>query len=258
MWWRSPPVASSTSPCSVADHSASRPCGRCADGPATAASSSPMGRQPCRRARQHWPAPACPSSTAASATPRPGCAAASIAPRTGVLMRRSAHVVALWPGGAGRHPTALRRRSRPVHRRSRTHATPRSSAPTARRASASPPASTLGLDRPHDRRGAARLADAPRSDSAWPLAAVAACRALVLVVVGDGPLLARRAAAPPRRRPSLQLLGAQADVRPVLHAADLVLSTSTTEGMPGVPDRGRAVRRPRRRHRRRRRRRRGR
>ncbi len=52
-----------------------------------------------------------------------------------------------------------------------------------------------------------------------------------LLVVGDGPgrdeLLAAAAAT------DLVLLGRRGDVRPVLHAADVVLSTSSTEGMPG-------------------------
>jgi glycosyltransferase involved in cell wall biosynthesis len=55
-----------------------------------------------------------------------------------------------------------------------------------------------------------------------------------LLVAGDGPLRAEvdaRAAASPA---DVRLLGNRPDLRPVYAAADLVLSTSSTEGMPGV------------------------
>ena len=54
-----------------------------------------------------------------------------------------------------------------------------------------------------------------------------------LLVVGDGPRrpdLERRAAGSGGR---VRALGSLCDVRPILHAADVILSTSSTEGTPG-------------------------
>jgi glycosyltransferase involved in cell wall biosynthesis len=67
--------------------------------------------------------------------------------------------------------------------------------------------------------------------------AVEALRAVpdaVLVVVGDGPLRAELEQASRADRARVRLTGQLDDVRPALHAADVAVLTSGTEGVPGA------------------------
>lgn len=153
--------------------------------------------------------------------------------RTGWLMRRAAHVVALWPGGQA----SIRS----------LYGLP------AQRVSCIPNARSLPSadEMPSD---AARMLwglppDAPvaawagaLSEEKRPLDAVRAAAALRethpdawLVMAGDGPLRAEVEAAAQRALPGHHLLvGNLPSLAPLWAAADVALLTSRTEGMPGV------------------------
>ena len=150
--------------------------------------------------------------------------------RTALLFHRARRVVALWPAAAG----SISRMYRvPISRidvipNARDHA---------RFAPATP-----------DQRAAARQhfglsADAhvvafigALSDEKRPGLAVDAVTAVAgahLLIAGDGPRRADAERGAVAASDRMHFLGSLADVLPVLQAADVVLSTSSTEGMPG-------------------------
>lgn len=153
--------------------------------------------------------------------------------RTALLFRRAARVVALWPSAAasiaslyGVSPSLI------------------SCIPNARHASG------VGDGETATRRAEARQAHAIPEDAtavAWvgalsaekrpllAIEAVAATPAAWLLIAGEGPLTGEVAAAAERLLPTRHLLlGTLDDLSPVWAAADVVLLTSATEGMPGV------------------------
>ena len=80
-------------------------------------------------------------------------------------------------------------------------------------------------------RSSARLTSEKR-----PVLAVEAAAELadvVLLVAGDGPCRTDVESAARRCGSVCRVLGVVPDVRPVLHASDVVVTTSSTEGMPG-------------------------
>lgn len=152
--------------------------------------------------------------------------------RTGILMRRAAGVVALWDGAAD----ALCQ----LYRLPRARVTV---IPNARSAEQFRPPT------PDERSSARRdlgiepgvsvaavvgsLTNEKRVDLA--MEAVAQLDATHLVVAGDGPLRTELELQGERLLgPRVRFLGALTDVRPVYHAADVVVLASRTEGMPGV------------------------
>jgi glycosyltransferase involved in cell wall biosynthesis len=154
--------------------------------------------------------------------------------RTGVLFRRASHVVALWPGASlsiqhlyGVSPSRL------------------SCVPNARPV----PLDDDGDDRAASRARARVALGLPLTGSviAWAGAlsrekrpelavdAVAALDECFLVIAGDGPLQAAVAARCAAQLPGRHLLaGLLVPLTPLWAAADVVLLTSRTEGMPGV------------------------
>jgi len=152
--------------------------------------------------------------------------------RTGLLMRRATHVVALYPAAAdaiaAMYSVARARLSTIPNDRSADAFTP----PSAQQRS--------------DARSALDIADGvsvvcfvgalsaeKRVDLA--ISAIAAVPSCVLVVAGDGPTRqAAEAMATRELGERVRWLGAVDDVVAVLHAADALLLTSRTEGMPGV------------------------
>ncbi|MEP1123849.1 MAG: glycosyltransferase family 4 protein [Ilumatobacter sp.] len=151
--------------------------------------------------------------------------------RTGWLMRRAAVVVALWPGGEQAIRTlygAERTVSIPNARSAEEFHPPEPQQREAARERLDVKASDrvilwVGSITPEKRLGLAIDAVALLSDEH------------LLLVVGDGPLrdeLEEEAARALGGR--CRFLGTLADVRETYWAADVVLSTSSTEGMPGV------------------------
>lgn len=150
--------------------------------------------------------------------------------RTSLLMRRAGRVVTLWEGAGatvcalyGIDPDGV------------------DVIPNSRDPGDFPPADTdrrahvrgmLGVD------GPTVVFCGALSEEKRPLDAVEVIRGLddvTLLVVGDGPLSGRvREAASSLPAGRVRLLGPVADVRLVLDAADALLVTSRTEGMPGV------------------------
>ena len=150
--------------------------------------------------------------------------------RTGLLFRRAVHVVALWPAA-----------SDVIGELYGVPAARRSCIPNAR------PQTVVSTD---DERGAARAGfDVPAGAPvvAWvgsfssekrPVAAVEAVAATPdswLLMAGEGPLEPDVRAACERLLPGRhRLVGVVSPLEPVWAAADAVLLTSSTEGMPGV------------------------
>ncbi len=152
--------------------------------------------------------------------------------RTTALLRRSRGVVALWPGG-----------SEAVGRLYRMPAEQRWVIPNARDHARF--SRVTGAERTAARAQLGVAADAPvvaylgsLSDDKRPLLtvdAVAASPGVHLLVAGEGPLLAEVAVAAARVPDGrVHVLGELTDVRSVYAAADAVVLTSRTEGMPGV------------------------
>ena len=149
--------------------------------------------------------------------------------RTGVLFRRAAHVIALWPGAAAS-----------IHELYGVSTDAITCIPNARPAAKTTPPS----------RASARSAfglPAEANVVAWvgalshekrPVAAVEAVASMPgawLLLAGGGPLQADVAAVAQRLMPGRhRLLGVVADLVPVWAACDVALLTSATEGMPGV------------------------
>lgn len=153
--------------------------------------------------------------------------------RVRLLMRRVAAVAALTPRSRDeiqRHFGVDRSRIR-VIRNARSSSVFRPATEEERRAARA----ALGLqgDRP-----AVVIVGALAPEKSVDVAIDAIARApsqAQLVVVGDGPLrqdLERRAET--RAPGRVSFLGARADIQQVLAAADIVLLTSSSEGMPGV------------------------
>jgi glycosyltransferase involved in cell wall biosynthesis len=152
--------------------------------------------------------------------------------RTGFLMRRAAHVVALWPGAADSIETLYslgtdRLSVIPNARSSDDFSPPSKAERVGARAS-------LGL--PAD----ARIVGCVGAISAekrlhLAVEAVAGLTGVHLLVVGDGPQradLEQQAAAALGERATFT--GLIADVVPAYDAIDVLFLTSRTEGMPGV------------------------
>jgi glycosyltransferase involved in cell wall biosynthesis len=147
------------------------------------------------------------------------------------FLRRATGVIALWNGAADDLSSAF------GVDRSKIHVIPRGVS-----AAAFPPT-------PDEERRAAKaalgLTDAPVVLAVGALApekrleiaieAVAAIPDAHLVLAGSGPLEETvRAAGERHAAGRVHLLGQVADVVPLLHAADVLVLTSATEGMPGV------------------------
>jgi glycosyltransferase involved in cell wall biosynthesis len=147
--------------------------------------------------------------------------------RTGTLLRRAAHVVALWTGAADSLASLYgvpsdRLTVIPIARDARPPVEPAEVAQARGR---------LGL--PTTRIAVAvvaALSHEKRIDRA--VSAVGSDGEMTLVVAGDGPLAALLHELP--GADSVRFLGALDDVRAVYAAADVVLLTSETEGMPGA------------------------
>jgi glycosyltransferase involved in cell wall biosynthesis len=147
------------------------------------------------------------------------------------FLRRATGVIALWNGAADDLSRAF------GVDRSKIHVIPRGVA-----AAAFPPASdeerraakaALGLTDVPVVLAVGALAPEKRLDLA--IEAVAAIPDAHLVLAGSGPLEeAVRAAGARHAAGRVHLLGQVADVVPLLHAADVLVLTSATEGMPGV------------------------
>ena len=152
--------------------------------------------------------------------------------RTGLLMRRARHVAAIWPAAADS-----------IHRLYRVPSTRLSVIPNARDAEYFQPPD------PAQRRAAREqfdvrqdgncialvgaLADEKQLDLA--LRAVAPVPEAVVLVAGDGPNRAALETLAHALLPGrVRFLGTVADVRPILHAADAIVLTSRTEGLPGA------------------------
>ncbi|MEY4173395.1 MAG: hypothetical protein RI900_560 [Actinomycetota bacterium] len=152
--------------------------------------------------------------------------------RTGVLMRRAAHVVAIFPAAAASiralYSVPTSRLSTIPNDRPIEHFT----VPTTEQREAA--RSELGLaadDRMVCFIGS--LSSEKRVDLA--IRSAAAAQPCVLVVAGDGPDRRDGEALGEQLLPGMvRWLGSVDDVRSVLHAADALLLTSSTEGMPGV------------------------
>jgi glycosyltransferase involved in cell wall biosynthesis len=147
------------------------------------------------------------------------------------FLRRATGVIALWNGAADDLSRAF------GVDRSKIHVIPRGVS-----AAAFPPAddeeraaakAALGLTGMPVVLAVGALAPEKRLDLA--IEAVAAVPDGHLVLAGSGPLEATLRAAGERLAPGrVHLLGQVADVVPLLHAADTLVLTSATEGMPGV------------------------
>jgi len=152
--------------------------------------------------------------------------------RTGLLMRRAARVVALWDGAADE-----------IQRLYRVNPDRIAVIPNARSATEFRPPT------PEERAGArsdlgiaddttlavvvGSLSEEKRVDLA--ISAVSRLENTDLVVVGEGPMRADLEALGQRLLGSrVCFLGALPDVRPVYRAADVLVLSSRTEGMPGV------------------------
>ena len=152
--------------------------------------------------------------------------------RTALMLRRAAHVVALWPGAADRfrelyHMTDSRLSCIPNGRDPATYHPPS----PAERASAR---AGWGLDvARHVVAIVGALSNEKRVDIA--LRALAEAGDFDVLVAGDGPNRSSLQALGDGLLPGrVRWLGAVTDVVPILHAADALLLTSATEGMAGV------------------------
>lgn len=150
--------------------------------------------------------------------------------RTGVLFRRAAQVVALWPEAA----ESIRRLYRVPADRITCIANARPEPDAAAVITREAAREALGL--PADATVVAwvgALADEKRPLLA--VASVAATDGAFLLIAGEGPLRSTVAAACARELPGRHVLaGLVVPLAPVWAAADAVLLTSRTEGMPGV------------------------
>jgi glycosyltransferase involved in cell wall biosynthesis len=149
----------------------------------------------------------------------------------GVALRRASGVIALWEGAADDLSRAF------GIDRSRIHVIPRGvpsgrfPVPTPAQRQAARGA--LGVGDEPVVLGVGALAPEKRLDLA--IEAVAALPGVHLVLAGSGPLEGDLRAHADQVAPGrVHLLGQVDDVVPVLHAADLLVLTSATEGMPGV------------------------
>lgn len=150
--------------------------------------------------------------------------------RTALLFRRARAVVALWPEAAAAIVDLYRVRADRVR-----------VIPNARDGQHFRPASPL--ERAAARQGLGLPADAmvvgfvgALSSEKRPLLAVEAAMLVNgahLLMAGDGPLRDQVQAAAEASNGRVHMLGSVDDVRPVLWACDVLLSTSSTEGMPG-------------------------
>jgi glycosyltransferase involved in cell wall biosynthesis len=151
--------------------------------------------------------------------------------RTGLLLQRSVHVVALWPGAAEsiRRLYDISPEKISVIPNARDHRAFRPPSPAERHAA------RTALDLQQATTAVTMIGSLTREKRVdLAIEAVSRMPDAQLLVVGDGPAgeaLARRAAI---HGGTVRLLGRRDDVRPILHAADVILSTSTTEGMPGA------------------------
>lgn len=187
-----------------------------------------------------WTLPACTSALAGARVPflyrsigdpRSWVRGPSHRFRTGLMFRHAQQIAALWPGAADSIELLY---SVPADRLSVI--------PNARSAEYfHPPTpverddarSMLGLD--HDARvvvAIGALSDEKRVDLA--VNAVVGLPDVHLLVAGEGPCRSAVEVAAARAPDRIHLLGPVADVRPLLHASDVVVLTSSTEGMPGV------------------------
>lgn len=149
--------------------------------------------------------------------------------RTGVLFRRAAHVVALWPAAAESITSLYRVPSDRVS--CIPNARPLPSADEPDRATAR---AQLGL--PADATVVAWAgAFSPEKRPVLAVEAVAEAEGAWLALAGNGPLEPDVAAACARLLPERhRLIGRLQGLDPLWAAADVVLLTSSTEGMPGV------------------------
>ena len=152
--------------------------------------------------------------------------------RTGLLMRRARHVATIWPAAGDS-----------IHRLYRVPSTSLSVIPNARDSEHFQPpdpahrqAARESFDvRPDDRCIAliGALADEKRLDIAFR--AIAPMPETVVLVAGEGPRRHELEALAAELLPDqVRFLGTLGDVRPVLHAADAIVLTSRTEGLPGA------------------------
>jgi len=158
--------------------------------------------------------------------------------RTGLLFRRAARVVALWPAAADAIEQLY---GVPVERLSciPNARPPAPSAMVAPATLAAPEPKAAARER-FDVPTGARLvawvgAFSPEKRPVVAVEAVAACDGAWLLMAGDGPLAGEVHAACERLLPGRhRLVGVVSPLEPVWAAADVVLLTSSTEGMPGV------------------------
>lgn len=153
--------------------------------------------------------------------------------RIGAPLRRAAAVAVLWPG-AGR---AIERRHGVATQRIRVipngRDTERFQRPTASERSDA----RRNLDLDDQPSGPVIAWIGALSEEKRPTLAVEVAARLpgaLLLMAGDGPLRDDVVTAARRHRVDLRMVGVVDDVRTVLHAADALLLTSRTEGMPGV------------------------
>jgi len=154
--------------------------------------------------------------------------------RTALLMSRAAAVVTLWPGAASA-----------VHELYRVPAHRITSIPNARSANDFHPATAAERLRARRQLGLPETAYVaavvgsltPEKRVEVALDAVALVPDAWLIVAGDGPERAHLqagVAGRPELTTRVRFVGAVEPVLPVLHASDVLVSTSRTEGMPGV------------------------
>ena len=150
--------------------------------------------------------------------------------RTGLQLRRAAAVVALWPGaaeaivevfGVPSERVEVIPNSAPVDLFAPATPDERAEARARLGLGPGPVVAVVGAHGPEKRIPAA-------------VDAVAELEGATVLVAGDGPERDRVEAAAVTLGERARILGAVDDVRPVYAAADVVLSTSRTEGQPGV------------------------
>ena len=154
--------------------------------------------------------------------------------RTSLQLRRAAVVVALWPGAE----TAKKQLYRVPDQKLRSIPNARSKFEFRPPTKVERSAARRQLDLTDDGLVVAVVGSlSPEKRVDLALDALASVPGARLLVAGDGPEHSRLRTAV-RANADLsdrtQFLGAIDDVLPVLHASDLLLSTSRTEGMPGV------------------------
>jgi glycosyltransferase involved in cell wall biosynthesis len=150
--------------------------------------------------------------------------------RTALLFHRARRVVALWPEAASSIRELYRLSASKVSVIPNARDADRFTPPTAAQRTAARSAFGIGPDEK-----VAVFIGALSKEKRPLLAVEAAVRVdgLRLLVAGDGPLRGEVEAAAKVAREWMQVLGSLADVVPLLHVADVMLSTSSTEGMPG-------------------------